>query len=196
LVFDTAAQLDKLAGEYRAALLGNAGFGKVDFALSSKHQLTLRVNTSRYYGDNNVFFDPASPITHNAVSSNGTEEVRTISAGATLLSAISPRWTSHLRVQYSRDDQESSPNSNDVLTKIADVIERIGQSSITPRSTDEGRVNIAETLSREWKRHSLKFGGDVTLTSISNFCPQTFSGEYIFDQISVNPFTFAPQPVG
>jgi len=196
LVFDAAAQLTKLAGEYRAALLGNAGFGKLDISLSPKHQLTLRVNTSRYYGDNNVFFDPANPISFNAVSSNGTEEVRTISAGANLLSAISPRWTSHLRVQYSRDDQESEANSDDVLSKVADVIDRFGRSSIAPRSTEEKRLHIAETLSREWKRHSLKIGGDITTTWISNFFPQLFGGEYIFDNIRVDPFSFLPQMAG
>src|SRR4051812_33330425 len=42
LVFDTAAQLTNLAREYRAALLGNAGFAKLDISLSPKHQLTLR----------------------------------------------------------------------------------------------------------------------------------------------------------
>src|SRR5207302_3588833 len=95
-----------------------------------------------------------------------------------------------------RDDQETAANSGDVLSKITDVIDRFGRSSITPRSTEEKRVHIAETLSREWKRHSLKIGGDVSAVWISNFFPQLFSGEYIFDRIGVDPFTFQPQPVG
>jgi hypothetical protein len=99
-------------------------------------------------------------------------------------------------VQYSRDDQESEANSDDVLTKVADVIDRFGRSSIAPRSTEEKRLHIAETLSREWKRHSLKIGGDITTTWISNFFPQLFGGEYIFDNLRVDPFSFVPQMVG
>src|SRR3954469_11361132 len=196
LVFDAAAKLSQSAGAFHAALLGNAGFGKLDIALSSKHQLTLRVNTSRYYGNNNVFFDPASPVTNNALSHNGTEDVKTESAAANLLSALSPSWSSHLRVQFSRDDQDSFANSDDVLTRIRNVLDTMGRASILPRSTDERKLFVAETMSREWKRHSIKFGGDFTASWISNFFPQLFGGEYIFDQISVNPFTFVPQPVG
>jgi hypothetical protein len=196
LVFDTAAKLTQSAGTFRAALLGNAGFGKIDIALSAKHQLTLRVNTSRYYGDNNVFFDPASPVTNSALNHNGTEEVKTESAAANLLSALSPRWTSHLRVQFSRDDQDSFANSGDVLTRIRQVLDNLGRATILPRATDEKKLFVAETLSRDFGRHSLKFGGDFTDSWISNFFPQLFGGEYIFDQISVDPFSFVPKAVG
>ncbi len=195
-VFDAAAQLTKSAGTFRAALLGNAGFGKLDINLSSSQQLTLRVNTSRYYGDNNVFFDPASPVTNSALSHNGTEEVKSESVGANLLSAFSPRWSSHLRVQFSRDDQDSFANSDDVLSRIRNVLDSFGRASILPRRTDEHRLFVAETMSREWHRHSLRFGGDVSINWISNYFPQLFGGEYFFDNIGVNPFTFVPQPVG
>jgi hypothetical protein len=147
LVFATAAKLDQSAGAFHAALLGNSGFGKLDIALSPKHQLTLRVNTSRYYGDNNVFFDPASPVTNNALSNNGTEEVKTESAAANLLSALSPRWSSHLRVQFSQDDQKSFANSDDVLTRIRTVLDKMGRASILPRDTDEKKIFVAETVS-------------------------------------------------
>jgi len=196
LVFDTAAQLAKSTGAFHAALLGNSGFGKLDVALSPKHQLTLRVNTSRYYGDNNVFFDPASPVTNNALSNNGTEEVKTESAAANLLSALSPRWSSHLRVQFSHDDQESFANSDDVLTRIRTVLDKMGRASILPRDTDEKKLFVAETLSHEWKRHSIKLGGDFTRAWTSNYFPQLFGGEYIFDEIRVDPFSFVPQKVG
>jgi hypothetical protein len=58
-VFAAAASLSSLGGEYRSALLGNAAFLKLDVALSPHHYLSGRLNSSRYYGQNNVFFDPA-----------------------------------------------------------------------------------------------------------------------------------------
>ncbi|MGH9580971.1 MAG: TonB-dependent receptor, partial [Terriglobales bacterium] len=196
LVFAAAGQLSTLGGEFRSALLGNAGFFKLDVALSPRHYLVARVNTSRYYGQNNVFFDPSSPVTNFAVSDNGEETVTTLSATVSLNSALSYRTTSRLRVQYSRDWQDSRENSADVRTRVDDVIEGFGRSSILPRRTRERRLHLAETMGFDGQRHSIKLGGDVSLTSISNAFPLLFGGQYIFDTIRVNPFTFVPQTFG
>src|SRR5437868_2360192 len=64
LVFATAAQLSRQAGTFPASMIGNAGFAKLDFALGQHNHLSARVNTSRYYGKNNVFLDTASPLSH------------------------------------------------------------------------------------------------------------------------------------
>lgn len=196
IVFAAAAKLDVLAGEQRAALLGNAGFAKADAALTPHEHLSARLSTSRYYGSNNVFFDPASPITNFANSNNGEEDVATESASAILTSAISARWTSHARVQFSHDLQESTANSSDPLQKITGVLDGMGRSNILPRQTSEHRLHLAETLSRSGGRHDWKFGGDVGLVWIRNFFPSQFGGEYIFDPVKVNPFTFVPQEGG
>jgi len=55
---------------------------------------------------------------------------------------------------------------------------------------------VAETFSVEGKRHSWKFGGDALLSWIYNFFPSLSGGEYIFDPIKVNPFTFEPMESG
>src|SRR4051812_18274211 len=68
MVFAAAQQLNGIAGSYRSALIGNTGFLKADVSLTPRQYLSARVSTSRYYGQNNVFFDPASPITSFAVS--------------------------------------------------------------------------------------------------------------------------------
>jgi len=196
LVFATAAQLSQLGGQYRTALVGNAGFGKLDFVLSPHHHLSARLSTSRYSGENNVFFDPASPITNFGINNNGEEEVSTESAVLALISAFSPRLTSHLRLQFSRDLQNSVANSSDALVKIYGIIDGFGRSNILPRTTREHRLHLAETLSHEGRRHQWKFGGDLLQTWIYNFFPAQFGGEYYFDTIKVNPFTFAPQEGG
>ena len=55
---------------------------------------------------------------------------------------------------------------------------------------------MAETISVEGKRHSLKFGGDALLTTIYDFFPSQQSGEYLFYPIKVDPFTFQPVEAG
>lgn len=196
LVLAAASQLSTLAGQFRSKLLGNAGFAKVDVTLGSRNYLSARINTSRYYGANNVFFDPASPVTSFAISNNGEEDVKTETASVALTSALTTRITSHLRAQFSRDLQLSQSNSNDVLTRIYNVFNGFGRASILPRQTREHRMHFADTLSWETSRHSWKFGGDALFTWIYNFFPSLSGGEYYFDNITVNPWTFEPMRQG
>ena len=192
LVFSAARQLNGLAGNFPARLLGNAGFLKLDVALNSKNQLSARLNTSRYWGTNNVFFDPTSPLTTYAISDNGQENVATESGSLSLTSGLSYHLISHLRAQFSRDLQQSFTNSNLPLTKIYGITDGFGRASILPRQTREHRLHLAETLSFDAGRNAWKFGGDALLTWIYNFFPSLFGGEYYFDNIKVDPFTFVP----
>ena len=196
LVFATANQLNKLAGPFRAELLGNTGFLKLDATLTPRNHLSARLNTSRYYGTNNVFFDPASPITNSTLSDNGEEDVTTESGSISLISGLSPRVVSHFRAQFSRDLQSSGANSSDPRTHITNVLDGIGRSTILPRETREHRLHLAETLSFEQGRHSWKFGGDALVSWIYNFFPSMFGGEYYYDSIPVDPWTFEPMRYG
>ena len=193
LVFATAAQLSQEAGLYPSKLLGNAAFAKLDINLSTHNLLSLRVNTSRYSGENNVFLDPASPMTTYGISDNGVEHVETETATVSLTSAFSLKTMSHLRAQFSRDLQWSQSNSGQPLTRLPGILDGFGRSTILPRETRERRAHIAETITHEFTRHSFKFGGDALLTYIYNFFPSTFGGMYIFDPIKVDPFTYQPQ---
>jgi hypothetical protein len=192
LVFATAAQLSKQAGLYPSKLLGNAGFAKLDVNISRHNQLALRLNTSRYSGANNVFLDPSSPLTTYGISDNGIENIQTETATASLTSALSFRTVSHLRAQFSRDLQWSQTNTTTPLTRLPTILDGFGRSTILPRETHEKRGHFADTISREGSRHSWKFGGDALITKIYDFFPSNFGGEYIFDPIRVNPFTFQP----
>jgi len=196
LVFAAANRLTSLAGEYPAAQIGNTSFAKLDINLTPRHQLALRVNTSRYWGSNNVFLDPASPVTYDSISNNGQEVVSTETASLSLTSSLSPRWISHLRAQFSRDRQQSYTNSSDVAVKIPTILDAMGRSNLLPRQTREHRLHLAETLSIEGGRSSWKFGGDSLFTWIYDFFPSQESGEYLFYPVKVDPLTFQPMESG
>lgn len=196
LVRAAAAQLTGLAGEYPAAQIGNSSYAKLDFNLSARHQLTLRMNTSRYWGSNNVFLDPASPVSYDSISNNGQETVATETGSLSLMSSLTPRFISHLRAQFSRDQQQSYTNSSDVEVKIPTILDAMGRSNILPRGTREHRLHVAETISVEGHRNSWKFGGDTLRTWIYDFFPGQQSGEYLFYPIKVDPFTFQPLEAG
>jgi hypothetical protein len=196
LVFAAAAQLTSLAGSYPAAQIGNATYAKLDINLTPRNQLAIRYNASRYWGSNNVFLDPASPVTYDSISDNGEETVSTDTGSIALISGLTPRLISHLRAQFARDLRQSYTNTTDTLIKIPDIIDGIGRSDQLPRATREHRAQLAETLSLDTSRHSFKFGGDSLITWDYDFFPSQQSGEYLFYEIKVNPFTFEPQEGG
>jgi hypothetical protein len=196
LVFAAAAQLTSLAGEYPASQIGNSSFAKLDINLNTHEQLAIRFSSSRYWGANNVFLDPASPVTYDSISDNGQEVVGTETGQIALTSSLTSRWISHLRAQFSRDQQQSYTNTGDVLVKIPTVLDGMGRSNILPRQTREHRLHLAETISFEGHRHSWKFGGDALRTWIYDYFPSQQSGEYLFYPIKVDPFTFAPMEAG
>jgi len=196
LVFAAASQLTSLAGQYPAAQIGNSSYAKLDINLTPRHQLALRVNTTRYWGANNVFLDPGSPVTYDANNNNGEEVVATETASLALISNFTQRWISHFRAQFSRDRQQSYTNTSDVLVKIPTILDGIGRSNLLPRQTREHRLHLAETFSHDGSRNSWKFGGDGLLTKIYDFFPSQQSGEYLFYPLKVNPFTFEPMEAG
>jgi hypothetical protein len=189
LVNNAASQLSSMGGTYRAAMIASTGSIKFDYTLSPRNQLSFRVNTSRYWGTNNVFFDPASPITPYAISDNGEEQVATETAMLSLISGLSFNTISHLRLQFSRDLQQSFANSDQPLTKVTGVTDGFGESTMLPRETREHKLHIAETISREGQRHSFKFGADFAPSWIYDYFPSMFGGEYEFSTIRVNPWT-------
>jgi hypothetical protein len=196
LVYATAAQLTSLAGLYPAAQIGNSGYGKLDVNLTPRNQLALRVNTSRYWGANNVFLDPASPVTYDSISDNGQETVVTETGALSLTSGLSQRWISQMRAQFSLDRQQSFSNTSNVLTKIPDILDGVGRSDLLPRQTREHKLHLAETLSFEGHRNSWKLGGDGLLSWIYDFFPSQQSGEYLFYPIKVDPYTYEPMEAG
>jgi len=196
LVFNAAAKLNAMAGEYPIRMGGDAGFAKLDFNLSAKQLLFFRLSTSRYSGTNNVFFDPASPITHYTEDNNGTEDVATESLAGSWTSIWSHRWSTNLRAQFSRDLQQSFANSDTPLIKIYGLVDGMGRSSILPRQTREHKLHVADTASYNNGRMNWKFGGDFLQTWIYNYYPAMFGGEFYFSNVKVNPWFFTPAKYG
>jgi hypothetical protein len=169
---------------------------KLDRVLTPHQYLSARLSTARSYGTNNVSFDAGSPITNYAMSGNGEEDVATESASVSLSGSITPGLTSHLRAQFSRDLEQSFPNTTGVRTSIYSWMADLGQSSTLPRETREHRLHLAETLSLSRGRNQWKFGADGMRTWDYDYFPSLYSGEYLFDDIAVNPLTFVPMHGG
>ena len=132
-------------------------------------------------------------MTTYGISDNGVENVDTEAGSVSLTTAFSNRLVSHLRAQYSRDLEWSNTNSTDPLNQDNQYPEwhwTLDQfCRAKPGNTGCTLPRLSAWMGR---RNSWKFGGDALLTWIYDFFPSDFGGEYIFDPIKVNPFTFAP----
>ena len=87
---------------------------------------------------NNVFLDPSSPLTTNAISENGEQQVFTETGAVSLASTFSWRLISHLRAQFSRDLQQSSTNATAPLTEVRSFIDTVCTSAIPSASKASG----------------------------------------------------------
>ena len=193
-VLPAATQLSQNGGTKRAQLLGETGSIRLDHVLTPHQFLTMRLSTARSTGTNNVTFDSGSPITNDALSANGEEDVTTETASLSLSSGLTPRLTSHLRLQFSEDLEQLFPNTTGTQSDIYSWMEDLGQSSTLPRQTREHRLHLAETLSLSRGRNEWKFGADAMRTWDYNYFPSMYGGEYFFDDIYVDALTFAPEP--
>ena len=196
LVTDAAATLSQMGGTYNAKLNGRTTFLKLDDTVNAKNYVSVRWSGSTFSGHNNVFFDPGNPVTYSLQQDNGTERVRTDSVQGTLTTSLTTHWTSHARLQYSQDLEQSFANSEDARTKIYGLVDGYGRSTILPRRTREHRLHAADTVSFTNARNTWKFGGDALWTWDYNFFPSMFGGEYEFDKVRVRPFSFEPYRYG
>ncbi len=125
-----------------------------------------------------------------------SQDVHTESLAGSLISSWTPNLATNFRLQFSRDLEQLTSNSDQPWTKIYDLMDGFGGSSTLPRTTNEKKLHAAETVSYEHGRMHWKFGGDFIQAWVYNYYPYLFDGEYYFDDVKVNPFTFAPEEYG
>ena len=197
LVFAAAQQLNTMAGAYPTTMGGNAGFAKLDFTLSPKQLVFVRLSTSRYTGTNNVFFDPSSPITTYAENENGTEDVKTEEPGGLAgkcldqqsgyqsARAVLARRAAIVRQLRSAHDQDLQPGRMALGAPACCRARRanISCTSPTPSATTPGACTGSSAAT------SCRPGSTTTI-------PSMFGGEYYFDNVKVNPWFFAPMKYG
>ena len=80
--------------------------------------------------------------------------------------------------------------------KIYNVINGMGRSTMLPRQTREHKLHVADTLDYETPRVSWKVGFDFINAWVYNYYPSQQGGEFYFDDVKVNPWTFAPMRYG
>ncbi len=166
--------------------------GKVDYAASSKHNVTLQYNMHRWDSPNGI---QTQPVISVSPSANGKDVVKTDFALATVNSVLSQRWLNEARVQIGRDFEQQLPNSPiGPGTTVTGGID-IGIPNFLPRPKypDERRYQFVDNVTWYAGAHSVKTGVDINY--VREQLVNLFQGAGIYAYPNINAIA-SDCPVG
>ncbi|HTM25414.1 MAG TPA: TonB-dependent receptor [Vicinamibacterales bacterium] len=156
----TIAYYQSLKGVYPRSGTNDVGFGKVDFNLSQKNNLSVQYNMHRWNSPNGVQTPPVITVSQSA---NGTDIVKTDFFVASLNTILSPSWLNEARVQVGRDFEAQTPNAPGVPSTSVSNGPSFGMPNFLPRAKfpDERRYEFIDNISHYMGSHGLKAGVDI-----------------------------------
>jgi hypothetical protein len=136
--------------------------GRFDYQFSGGHRLFLRYNHSRNDGENATSTgNNITPNVTNALSNNGTEQDRSHTFNAQVVSLLSPTLTNEFRGQYSKEIRPRLANSQ--TPNVTTTVGQFGAVSFLPTTQDDYRVQLADNLGWQKGAHSLKLGFETNI---------------------------------
>ena len=157
--------------------------GKVDYAVSNKHNFTAQYNLHRWDSPNGV---QTQPVISVSPSANGKDIVKTDFALFSLNSVVSQRLLNEARVQIGRDFEAQEPNSpNGPGTTVTGGID-IGIPNFLPRPKypDERRYQFIDNITWYAGAHSIKSGIDFNF--VKEDLINLFQGAGIYAYPNIN----------
>lgn len=176
------AGLSQFFTPYLQGQNNNTFMAKMDWALNSRNNLSVRYNLGRFTGKN---FENGGP--QRAQEATGDSENNTDNIVAALTTVYSPTVVGETRWTFLRDDAPGAANATGPEVNIFEAGARIisyGRNSFSPRYTNIDRFQVIKTVSMTRGKHAYKFGGDFNRDRISNFFPGNFSGIYTFNSLA------------
>jgi hypothetical protein len=166
--------LQKYLAPYKQGLNNNVYLGKVDWNINNNDRLSVRYNVSRYTGINQESFG-----TNISEEHSGNNEVNTDNLNVLYTKVIGAKAVWDARFNYVRDAQPGYANTEGPEVNITNGV-IFGKNNFSPRFTNAFTYQAVSTLSYVTGRHSLKFGGDLSLSRVENYFPGFFAGGYNF----------------
>lgn len=169
-------------GFYPRTARNDVGFGKVDYALSAKNNLTLQYNMNRWNSPNGVQTAPVISVTQSA---NGNDVVKTDFFVASLNTVMSNNWLNEARMQIGRDLEFQSPSGPGPSTTVTNG-PSIGMPNFLPRPKypDERRYEVIDNISHYIGAHALKAGIDINY--VQENLINLFQGGGVYAYTSLN----------
>jgi Carboxypeptidase regulatory-like domain/TonB dependent receptor len=147
---------------------------KTDWNIGQNDRLSVRLNFSRYTGNNLESNGLTSALEHT-----GDNKVNTNNVAAAYTHLFGPTMVWESRFNYAADDEPGEANTDGVEVVIVNGV-TFGKNNFSPRYTNSFSYQPVNTLSWVKGRHSLKFGFDLNISKIDNYFPGLFAGSYTF----------------
>jgi Carboxypeptidase regulatory-like domain/TonB dependent receptor len=154
-----------LAGElgtFPRATDQNVGFGKMDYQATARNHLSASYDFMDYTAPNAYSTSPS--YNNSSLSTNGSYIFHERIFVANWDSTISDSAVNNLRFQWGRDLEVAGSNAPAPYVSIASVM-TYGENYALPRTAepDEHRIQMSDTLSKVYGRHTFKAGVDVNV---------------------------------
>ncbi len=142
--------------------------GRWDQQFNPNHRLAVRYHYSKNDGLNAVATgEQIQPETEAALSNNGTEGDKTNTVTGTWTGIFSARVVNELRAQYSREDRPRTANA--LQAGVGNLIGDYGTRGFLPTTAFDYRVQVANNLTWNYGRHSVRFGGEFSYLFVDQF---------------------------
>lgn len=159
-----------LQGGYQQTNDAWAYLAKVDWQANDANRLNVRYNQSYNEGKNSTTAGTAlTPTTSNAITNNGTEKDRTYTVVGQLSSILSPTMANELRAQWTKEIRPREPNA--LMPNVSTAAGQYGTVTFLPTTQSDYRVQIADNISTQIGKHTIKFGAELNYV----YANQTFA---------------------
>jgi hypothetical protein len=166
----------------------NSQLGKVDWNITGKQTLSARYNRARVNGDNGTY--GLLPQQARAASTIGVEVDSVDSVNTQLTTIVTSQTVNEFRFNATREDRPRLPHDPALTAVVNGVtggaglsvtgIGSLGNATFIPIYSLEWRYQLTDNLTRNFGRHSVKFGGDVSLMKYFNYYRGNAQGVYTF----------------
>jgi hypothetical protein len=146
-------------GTFPRATNQDVGFGRLDYQLSPSNHVSAAYDMMNYRAPN--AYSTAPSYNNNSLDTNGSYVFHERIFVANWDSTISGSAVNNLRFQWGRDLEVAGSNAPAPYVSLANIT-AYGENYALPRTAepDEHRVQISDTLSKVYGRHTFKTGFD------------------------------------
>lgn len=154
---------------------------KTDVAINPRNLLSARWNRQRFTAG-----EQENAGTTSALEHTGNSYIHTDNLNASLTSTVTPRVVNVFRAAYLKDREPGSANSANAEAAVKQsgtTLLTVGRNDFSPRETTIHQSQLADSVTYQWRRQTVKAGGEVLVAKIKNFFPGNFYGNYTFNSL-------------
>jgi hypothetical protein len=180
----------QMVGLFSRRPVANTVFGRIDWRLGDKHQLTVRNNLSTSNGPNDGVGDQVLAVIESRSNSKSIDNQTLLSLRSTLGASVQ----NELKLGFSLADRSLTPNTDiprgfvRVRSRLpdgttGDVRLQFGGNRLAPEASGERQYQLMSTMYWQRGQQLITAGFDNSLTYLRTYIPTDEGGLFEFDSL-------------